>query len=212
MLHSPPVPMRLSCLHPFLLALVFAAALSFTERLVAAALCGARGSGGGTQLQPYVAGNGQLSQNSLVLFQNTGIAVSWTGSDSTSAAAYVERMVSNDARDAATAVYLLSISLGDPDDRKDSLLRAIEIWQALGGNGADEILIEDDRYPGDRPGRRGDSDTDREIALNWIDSNPSLNAYPAYGSGAPATAVPEPSAALLTGLGILSLLHRRRDL
>ncbi len=178
-----------------------------------ATLSGANAIENDGQILSFVAGAGGLSEDSTNLLQNAsaGIAVSWTGSDPTSAAAYVERMLRNDARDAATSVYLLSISLGSSEGRNDSLRHALEIWLALAGSDETEIIIEDDRYRGDRPSRRGNSDTDREIALNWINNDPSLNADPAYGLGVSAAAVPEPSAALLAGFSLLGLLHRRRD-
>lgn len=199
---SPVVPMQ-SFTSP-LLSILFGVSLAVGVAQ-GATLSSAGSIDSDGRVFPFVAGAGGLSEDSTNLFQNAGIVASWTGSDPTSAEACVKKMVSNDAQNAAASIYLLSISLGSSEGRNDSLRHALEIWLALADNDETEIIIEDDRYRGDRPSRRGDSDTDREIALNWI------NADPTYGSGASAAAVPEPSAALLAGFSLLGLLHRRRD-
>ena len=189
---------------------------------------------------PIVVGNGGLSEVSTDLLQSAsaGAAVSWTLSDPT-AVAYVERMVSNDARDAAASVYLLSISLGNSQGRNDSLLSAIEIWQALAGSGGNEIIVEADRYRGDRPGRRGD----QALSQNWFSDESPSDGIPLAPGNSPGTldmgnlvlgsgtlvdligdiplidfsdtglvqSVPEPSSILLAAIGVFGLLRRHRD-
>lgn len=198
-------PFKLSsCLS---LAIVAAFSLGRTD---AATLCGVSGAESSAELLADVAGDGALSGDSLVLFQNASsrVASSWMNSDPASAAAYVASMAESDGRGAAS--YFLAISMGSSESisgvRDEALRLAMERWIADSGEGeSEQEIIESGRGRG-----RGGESTDREIALNWINSNPSPAVDPSFGSGSPISAVPEPSATLLGALGILGLLHRRR--
>ena len=199
-----PFPFKRSCL-----SLASVVTFSF-DRTVAATLYGVSGAESRAELLTYVAGDGALSGDSLVLFRNssTRVASSWIGADPVSAAAYVASMVERDDRNATA--YLLAVGMGSSESisgvRNAALRMAMERWLAISGDGESEI-IQNDRGRG--PGSGGES-TDREIALNRINSDPSLGTDPAYGLSSSAAVIPEPSAALLGGLSLFGLLRRRR--
>lgn len=172
-------------LRPFLLTLALAMGVGLTCRSKAASVFEIIAVESPSVLTPIVVGNGGFGEDSTNLFQNAGVAASWTGSDPTSAAAYVERMVSNDARDSAASVYLMSISLGNSQGRNDSLLSAIEIWQALAGSGENQIIIEDDRYRG----RRGDLTLSGsgQIGQGWFSDPTPGGGIPLAPGNSPGT-------------------------
>jgi len=187
--------MRFSSLRPFHLTLAFMAVAAFGQS-EAATLCEASAIDSKSELFPYVAGSGELSDGSLILFGNAatqGLSESWGTSDPENALAWL-RGLPNDERNNVIFVDLISVSLGSSEGWNDALHSAIEISRALAGNGVG--IIEGDRYRG---GSR-----DRGTYPSGID--------PAYGMGSWifGPVIPEPTTALLGTLGALSLLRRRR--
>jgi hypothetical protein len=127
---------------------------------------------------------------------------SWVASDSSSARGYVAALARSDPQN--TAAWLLSVSMGSSEARSESLRMAIEAWTANSGNGEPTPWdpIEGDRYRG---GRRG-SENLNEPGLMDYERNSGRRAE----SLSNVVVIPEPSSALLIGLGSLRLLVRRR--
>ncbi len=136
-------------------------------------------------------------------------AQSWVASDSSAALRYVAR---NDPQN--TAAWMLSVSIGSSDAmgsseaRSESLRMVIEAWMANSDNGESPALdiIEGDRYRGER--RRGSTDSVPQWYGDYICSCSESTDLSNFDI--PVLAVPEPSSALLIGLGSLRLLIRRR--
>lgn len=202
-----PVLMRslLSIVRPFRFALALAAAIGSAVSSKGATLYGSSGTESGGQLLPYVVGVGGVSPESLELYGVTeGRAVSWLNSDPDFAAAWVATLPEKAHRE------ITNISLGagttDLSVLNAALQLTMERWLTLsGGENAERIEF----FAGDRGRGRGGENSDRNIALTWINSGYYAESIlPDYSSVA---AVPEPSAALLGALGALGLLSRRRE-
>jgi hypothetical protein len=173
-----------SAIRPFPFAL--AVAVVSLGRLKGATLSGVNAVEGGRAPLASVAGNGGLSEDSLALFQHASesIGASWERSDGVDAAAWIASISANEDRAVAG---LVTQSMGsDPE----LALQIPDLWQQ-GSSRTD--LIEGGRGRG-----RGAPNTDRDIALNWVNSDSS-------------TAVPEPSALLLSVLGVFGLRRRRES-
>lgn len=152
-------------------------------------------------IMPVVLGDGSLSDESFVIFQNgtvgEGISRSLATSDPTGAAAWLASLPAD--RDYSVAGLVMQGMESNPDLIRDLL----ELWQY----NPDRTEVID---TGRGRGRENES-SDRENALNWLNNDPSLALDPAFGSGSLATAVPETSTLFLGALGILGLLRRRRS-
>ncbi len=134
-------------------------------------------------------------------------AQSWVASDSSAALGYVATLARSNPQ--ITATWLLSVSMGSSETRSESLRMAIEAWMANSENRESPPwdIIEGDRYRG----RRGE-DPQGLYGIGGEDTIPpgwTSGANMIYNDGVVAS-VPEPSSALLIGLGSLSLLTRRR--
>lgn len=169
----------------------------------AATLCGVSAAESGGELLPFVAGDGAFTQISQILFQKPGesISVSWGASDSTGASAWVATLPDNEERNDELAAYIISISMGDSGGNIGALNAALRLAMEEGRE-----ISENDRSIGRE---RGDESTDREIALNWINSGYYADSILPVDS--PIVSVPEPSVSVLGALAGLSLLRRRRQ-
>lgn len=180
------------------MAITSAFALSPSD---AVTLCGVSGVESGSGLLPYVAGNGALNADCLVLFDNaTGsVSESLAASDFGGATAWIASLPENEERDAALGVYVISISMGGTQVNAEILNSALRL-----------AIEEGQEIPGDDRGRgRGSESNDREIEPNWILSSSSTWQVIDPGSIQVAS-VPEPSFAVLGIIGTLGLLRRRR--